>query len=509
MAFVDRDITYPRYREYSDSGSALHRDYGPVQLTCAANTNVALALESLYAFPFLSGRGGAFDVMEFYLANGGTNPATDAIARVGIGVYENTSDSDLRPAALVAQLMDISLQLSGARSASISLTLEPNKLYWIAYAATATVPVIGTHGDLTIDALAPDPETGAPTSLLDRETGSWYDDLEVTAASPYFPGAIVLRGFNNAGNNVDLDDGGTVVNAKRLKLGVISGLVDETSASASATLGTGPLTPSIKGQNRESAWAILGDSGSTDSTTPAGGWSVAHEFDGSLPDPFPTATPYIPTSGIPGIRLRQTTLADEPGVASRYKPLEFWRQKGDDVVRYYGTQITCFTRVTGAAFALNTAFAAPHYSGAGGVVDSIQCYVTNAGAGTGKIRLAIYESRAFDPIPGRLVAESGELAMSSIGFKTATISATLRPRRIYWLCALAGTATATLRYESPDGHFPYFGDDGALSNARPLCAYTASYTYGPWPATFPSGSLTCPNGSNSPPIPSVRVHYAS
>ncbi len=130
----------------------------PLDLNYIAGTVDAAALATatpvaltLYAMPFLApARGGVLDELSFQLTTGAA-----AGAKARIGLYEATSDTNIYPGRLAVGSAAIGVASgdgTGEKVASVSASLRPGWLYWIAWicsAATAnmvrSVSVNGCH----------------------------------------------------------------------------------------------------------------------------------------------------------------------------------------------------------------------------------------------------------------------------------------------------------------------------------------------------------------------------
>jgi hypothetical protein len=96
-------------------------------------------------------------------------------------------------------------------------------------------------------------------------------------------------------------------------------------------------------------------------------------------------------------------------------PIELW---------YPGVLIAEETFASGA-ITNDVLFAQPFHSVIAGTLDRIACRVTTAAA-TGKIRLGIYNNTSPRVLyPTSLVLDSGELLASTIGIKSANLTAVL------------------------------------------------------------------------------------
>lgn len=132
-----------------------------------------------------------------------------------------------------------------------------------------------------------------------------------------------------------------------------------------------------------------------------------------------------------------------------------------------------------------------YWSGSGNTVDQIGIYVSTAAVAGSLARVGIYEMNQLTFYPTNLVADSGSLDITTTGFKSASITATLKPNAYYMLVATSKSAdTAARGYGgNVQGFTPYgFPTD----TGRPVLTYPAAIlevarTYDVLPAVFPTG----------------------
>lgn len=125
------------------------------------------------------------------------------------------------------------------------------------------------------------------------------------------------------------------------------------------------------------------------------------------------------------------------------------------------------------------------------------CYV--ATAGTTNIRLALYrDTPSGMSAPGLLLADSGDIANTSVGAKEATISAvTLRPGVLYWLTVQSGDGACVMR-----GWPNSIRVTGSSSGTGPFSVshLVATRIYAAWEADASGLSWTVTDTSASPGI---------
>ncbi len=117
--------------------SPIERWYGNLHIQTNTYTTGVPVVNTLYAFPFTSGRGGTLDRIQFNVTTGG---AAGSVARVGI--YTSTSDTNLYPNALVVDGGQFDTTSTGVKTATISAALTENKLYWLVFLSGTAAPTV-------------------------------------------------------------------------------------------------------------------------------------------------------------------------------------------------------------------------------------------------------------------------------------------------------------------------------------------------------------------------------
>ena len=100
-------------------------------------TAVTLSIGTLYTVPFVSPRGATLDRLAFEVTTGGS---AGSVARAGI--YAATSATNIYPSALVVDGGEFVTTSTGVKAATISVTLEPDILYWAVYLCGVSAPAI-------------------------------------------------------------------------------------------------------------------------------------------------------------------------------------------------------------------------------------------------------------------------------------------------------------------------------------------------------------------------------
>lgn len=136
---IAANITVKTLTDAEDKPIFYHRQIGtspelwyPASMITAGSITGATSLFTTFrAFPFLSHRGGTLDRIGCRV----TTAATGGRARLGI--YKNTSDTNLYPGALLIDAGEITTDTTGAKTLAISQALDANTLYWLAIQPTA------------------------------------------------------------------------------------------------------------------------------------------------------------------------------------------------------------------------------------------------------------------------------------------------------------------------------------------------------------------------------------
>lgn len=151
-----------------------------------------------------------------------------------------------------------------------------------------------------------------------------------------------------------------------------------------------------------------------------------------------------------GVGSNRTVLAAKSGAAaglSYIRALDNFPKGGANC--WYATPYN--SRST-AALTLNELRLTPLIISETTTFDRIAAEVTTAGAAGSVVRLGVYADDGTG-FPGALVLDAGTINGTSVGAQALTISLTLDPG-LYWIGAVAQTATATMRTFNPGG-LPY------------------------------------------------------
>ena len=166
------------FRQVGTSPFTLIHSPGTVRTT---NTTGAATLGTLFATPFLSGRGGVIDTIYFEVTTG----VATAVGRCGI--YTSTSDTNLYPDALVVDSGEFDCSTATVKSASISVRLDPNKVYWFVTNFGTAAPTIRLSGSPACGPILGDASTIGSTTRTGITVASSYAALPST-----FPGSAAF-----------------------------------------------------------------------------------------------------------------------------------------------------------------------------------------------------------------------------------------------------------------------------------------------------------------------------
>lgn len=164
---------------------------------------------------------------------------------------------------------------------------------------------------------------------------------------------------------------------------------------------------------------------------------------------------------------------------------------------FYMSTLPVYSTSTGAP-TLNEIRCLPFFSGRGGVVDRIAFDCTVVGGAGSKLRLGIYDADQDSLYPTALLADSGEIdGTVATGVRAFPINVTMQPSRLYWLCGIHGTTSATVRITG-GSPVPIFGYGGASwNNAGVACGWHIFIPYGPLPDPMPAGGTIYTIGSGA------------
>jgi hypothetical protein len=113
-------------------GESWHPNLIPVG-TNSTTQSVTTTTNQIYAAPLMVPRG-TIDRISFNVTgSGGANNARQ-------GIYEAVSANDPYPGSLVVDSGDISVNTTGLKTTTVSVVIEPTKMYWIVFQTSAGAP---------------------------------------------------------------------------------------------------------------------------------------------------------------------------------------------------------------------------------------------------------------------------------------------------------------------------------------------------------------------------------
>lgn len=123
------------HETYRQVGTTLDRYYVAGQVNAVATSTATPAINTFYAVPQVVTRPMTLDRLALQV----TTAAASSAVRVGI--YTNTSNSELYPAALVVDSGALDTTAVGMKNATVSQVLSPG-LYWFVYLAGVAAPQV-------------------------------------------------------------------------------------------------------------------------------------------------------------------------------------------------------------------------------------------------------------------------------------------------------------------------------------------------------------------------------
>jgi hypothetical protein len=155
----------------------------------------------------------------------------------------------------------------------------------------------------------------------------------------------------------------------------------------------------------------------------------------------------------------------------------------------------------------------PHYAGAGGTVSSLRVNVTSWSAGN-LARLGLYRNVTTtpDPYPGALIADFGNVDVSTTGLRTITPAAplVLEPGALYWFVYqnVGGTTASTIRALNTTSMWTeLFGSQGDMGTTL-VSSYDQSVT-GTTTSAFPATTPTTGLGRRGGNVPAVMLFFSA
>jgi len=219
--------------------------------------------------------------------------------------------------------------------------------------------------------------------------------------------------------------------------------------------------------------------------TGAGQCGTAAEFVGGLVFP-PAAETLYDTQGLPLC----CNAGNPPEIEDDVRDINFWRQvEGTGLnVFYTGGSVTGENLIHIDAEP-DTIHALPLFASRGGTIAKLGIFLGTVGSLGAQIRAAIYEATSeTDLRPLTLVAETGDLAadVGAPNWQVSNIGVTLDRTKLYWLCCNARPVLTLPKIGGISSVFCYNVLGFSQSNYVPYFGFKVPFSYGAFPAAFPS-----------------------
>lgn len=192
--------------------------------------------------------------------------------------------------------------------------------------------------------------------------------------------------------------------------------------------------------------------------------------------------------------------------------VSYYRNKGTTLYgsgtsQYYGAGISA--NDTGpAAYTNNLLYFVPFISGQAGTIDKIGVNVTTNGTAAARVRLGVYTNLSTTNLyPVTRLLDSGEIDVSSNGWKEATISLSMLANTLYWFVYTANEAIS-LTSVALNSMLPILGMPVTADPVRrwqPVITLVNAFAALPTPVT--SGAAQTQSSTFLTPL--ILVHYVS
>ena len=126
--------------------------------------------------------------------------------------------------------------------------------------------------------------------------------------------------------------------------------------------------------------------------------------------------------------------------------------------------------------------------------------------GVGSARIGIYNSKSkYDIYPDKLLDQSADISITSIGVKTYASTVQLQPGALYWL-AMVSDGTPTLRCGDLSGsEVPKIIPHAAALGTTPSLGLSVAYPYAALPTTFPASAAFI----TALPVPALAYRFGA
>lgn len=168
---------------------------------------------------------------------------------------------------------------------------------------------------------------------------------------------------------------------------------------------------------------------------------------------------------------------------------EDFRQYGTSPVERYYVAGLIVGNLGSITYSNDIMIAAPLVVPYRSIIDRVGVRVL--GGASGNARIGFYKAtNTINLTPSILAAQSGEIDVSTTGFKIAQVNIVLDADTLYWATVLMSANSVAIRAVSPASAYPILGYDNTLDASVALSTgWSGSAPYGPLPPTFPSASV--------------------
>jgi len=165
-----KDLTY-----FRQTGTSPLEFWYSTYIAAASPGTGSQAVNTLRAIPFNSERGGLIDSISFEITTGG---AAGSVGRCGI--YKATSGTDIYPKDLIVDSGEFDCTSATVKTASISIYLQPNTLYWFVILVGTNAATFRLQSTSTPNSCMGIPATFGSLSRLGLSVATTYGALPST-----------------------------------------------------------------------------------------------------------------------------------------------------------------------------------------------------------------------------------------------------------------------------------------------------------------------------------------
>lgn len=176
---------------YRHAGTAIFTCFyalGPVSQPFGGMATVTPAINTLYAIPFMTGRGGVVDRLAFEVTTGG---AVGSVARMGL--YTNVDDPDvLYPNRLIVDGGEQDTTTVAVKTSTVSVTMPQATVYWAVLHVGVAAPVVRGLLGLATNNMLGYPSTIGGTPYTELTFATAYAALPATFPSGALPASASI-----------------------------------------------------------------------------------------------------------------------------------------------------------------------------------------------------------------------------------------------------------------------------------------------------------------------------